>query len=235
MIENIKAIVSGIKDYKDNDQLLEVITEKYGVLSLVAKGTKKPGAKLHYVENSLYEISLDYNPSKTMFSIINSKSIKNYIKYDDSFLSAFVNIMYEMIHHSKEFCTNDTYDYILFLLANINHDNYNLLGSIFIVHIMKLHGISPYVDGCVVCGAKNVVSISNDLGGFTCIEHRGDSTIFDPEFLLKFRIICKCDIKNYEVVKDYKIENEIFIELCRFFIYNSDINLKSFDFYLRVI
>ena len=235
MIENIKGIVLGIKDYKDSDQLLEVITENYGVLSLIAKGTKKPGAKLHYVENCLYEINLDYNSSKTMYSIINSKCIKYYIRYDDPFLSAFVNIMYEMIHFSKEFCTSETYDSILFLLENINHENYNLLGSIFIVHIMKLHGISPYVDGCVICDAKNVVSINNDLGGFACIEHRGNGNIFDPDFLLKFRIICKCNFRNYEAIKDFKIENELFIELCRFFIYNSDIKLRSFDFYLRII
>ena len=235
MISNIKGIVIRIRDYKDNDQLLDVLTSEYGVISLIARGTKKPKAKLHYLISSLYEFSFDYKENHTMFMIINSGLIKSYIAYDDALMNAFVSIFYEIIVKFKDFLNSETYDNLEFLLNNLSHSNYLLLGSIFISYIMKMNGIIPYVDGCVVCNKKKVVSISSDLGGFVCEEHSQGNPNLDVELLKDFRIICKATYKDYEAIKDYKISEILFDTLCQFFMYNSDVKLKSYEFYTRVI
>ena len=41
MNDKIKALVLSISDYKENDSLLQVISEDKGFLSLVVKGSKK--------------------------------------------------------------------------------------------------------------------------------------------------------------------------------------------------
>lgn len=233
MINNIKGIVLKIKDYKDNDQLLEVITREYGLISLIAKGTKKPGAKLHYLISSLYDFSFDLKENKNMFLIINSSFIKSYIEYDNGLLNAFASVLYEIIDKSREFCNEETYNNLEFVLSNINESNYYLLGSIFMSYIMKLHGILPYVDGCVVCNKKKVVSISSDLGGFVCEEHSGGNSK-DVEYLKKFRVLCKATYKDYESIKDYIIDKGLFDTMVEFFIYNSDVKLKSYDFFKKV-
>ena len=77
------------------------------------------------------------------------------------------------------------------ILVNIDHSNYYLLGSLFMSYIMKLHGIIPFVDGCVACNKKKVVAINNDLGGFVCEEHNGGGPTMDIDLLRQFRVICK--------------------------------------------
>lgn len=235
MISNIKGIIIRIRDYKDNDQLLDVLTSEYGVISLIARGTKKPKAKLHYLISSLYEFSFDYKENHTMFMIINSSLIKSYIAYDDALMNAFISIFYEIIFKFKDFSNSETYDNLEFLLNNLSHSNHLLLGSIFISYIMRINGIIPYVDGCVVCNKRRVVSISNDLGGFVCEEHSQSNPYFDIELLKDFRIICKATYKDYEAIKGYKISEALFDALCQFFMYNSDVKLKSYEFYMRVI
>ena len=234
MINSIKGIVLKIKDYKDNDQILDVLTKEYGVISLIARGTKKPGAKLHYLISSIYDFSFDYKENKTMFLIINSSLIKSYIEYNDSLMNAFVDIFYEIIGKSKEFTNEETYNNLEFLLSNIDHSNYYLLGSLFMSYIMKLHGIIPFVDGCVVCNKKKVVAINNDLGGFVCEQHNGGGPTMDIDLLRQFRVICKATYKNYDAIKDYIVSRELFKILMEFFIYNSDIKLKSYDFFIKV-
>lgn len=235
MISSIKGIVINIKDYRENDQLLDVLSLEYGVISFIAKGTKKPGAKLHYLLSSLYDFSFDYKENKNIYTIINSSFIKSYIEYDDGILNAFASVIYEIIEKSKEFSNKDTYNNLEFVLNNINHTNYYLLGSIFLSYVMKLHGILPYVDGCVVCNKKKVVSINNDLGGFVCEEHNSGNINMDVELLKQFRIICKATYKDYGAIKDYTIKEDLFDLLIQFFIYNSDIKLKSYDFFKRLV
>lgn len=235
MINNIKGIVIQIKDYKDNDQLLEVLTREYGIISLIAKGTKKNGAKLHYLINSMYDFSFDYKDGKNIFSIINSNLLKSYIKYDDSLMNAYVSIFYEIIEKSKDFANQEMFDNLEFLLNNISYDNYYLLGSIFMSYFMKLHGIIPYVDGCVVCNKSKVVSINNDLGGFVCEEHNNEHQSISAATLKTFRILCKANYTNYEVLKDYSVDKKTFDIFIHFFVYNSDIKLKTYDFFSKVI
>ena len=234
MTENTKGIIIRIKDYKDNALLLDVLCDKYGLVSFVAKGARKPMAKLHFFVSTLYEITFDYKEGKTIFSLINAKSIKTYIKYDNAILNSFVSIFYEILYRSKEICDIRTYNNLFFFLENINGDNYYLLGSIFMAYLMKLHGIEPYVDGCVKCNSKKVIAINNDLGGFVCKNCSVGNT-YPIELLKNFRIISKASFANYDAIKDIKVDNDLFKCMCDFFIYNSDVKLKSYDFFERLI
>lgn len=235
MTENIKGIIIRVKDYKDNALLIDVLSREYGLLSLVAKGACKPQAKLHFFVSSLVEFTINYQEGRTMFSIINSKEIKKYIKYDDSILNAFTSIIYEIVYRSKEICDELTFDNVYFYLENISSSNYYLLGSMLLSYFMRLHGIEPYVDGCVKCNNKKVISISNDLGGFVCKKDCLGVSFYPVEHLRNFRIICKSTYHNYESIKDLSIDFDLFKCMCDFFIYNSEIKLKSYDFFMRLI
>lgn len=235
MTENIEGIIIRIRDYRDNDLILDVVSNKYGLISLIAKGAKKPLAKLHFSVSGLYEFTINYLEDKTIFSLINSKEIKIFIKYDNSLLNAFASVFYEILYKLKELCDSSSYDNLLFFLENINGENYFLLGCIFMSYINRLYGIEPYVDGCVRCQSKKVVSISNEFGGFVCKSHSDGFNPYSLDTLKSFRIICKCTYKNYNEIKDLKIGNDLFKCLCDFFIYNSDIKLKSYEFFERLI
>ena len=231
MNDKVEALILKINDYKENDLILEVITKDRGFLSFVAKGAKKITSKKHYYNLCLYEFIIDYKETKTMFTTHNSNFIKSY--YDDSKLKlcSFENILFEIMLKSKDLYEITMYQNIIFLLENINDKNMYLLGSLFISYFLKINGISPNVDACVVCGNKKVVGISFVEGGFLCFKHLNGTNNLDVNRLKKFRLINKAEFKNYVDIKDIEYDFEDFKLMIDFFVENADLNLKSLKMY----
>lgn len=228
MNDKIEALVLKINDYKENDLIMECITPDRSFLSLVGKGSKKVNGKNHFYNLCLYEFIVDYKDNKTMFTIHNSKLIKNY--YSDNLkMTAYKNILVELTLKSKELYTSEMYNNLLFTFDNMQESNMYLLGSLYLSYILKINGITPIVDKCVVCGNKRVVSISNKLGGFVCLEHSNDR--LNVNELKKFRLINKAVFNNYDSIKDIEYNFNDFSLLINFFMHNSDTNLKSFKLY----
>lgn len=235
MIEKIQGLALRINDYKDNDEMLFVITSNRGFLSLVCKSSKKLLTKHHYFEGSVYEFMFDYKDNKTIYSVYNSKLIKSYYDLDNTLLFSFKNILFEALYKSKELYEENMYTNIIYVLDRINNDNKYLLGSLFFSYLLDIHGIKPNTDECVVCRNKKVVTISNHFGGFLCLTHLNGEKIFDVDVLKKFRLISKAKFKDYDLIKNELYDYNDFSLIVDFFIHNSSINLKAYDFYKRVV
>lgn len=230
MNDKVNALVLKINDYKENDLIMECISSDRSFLSLVGKGSKKVNGKNHFYNLCLYEFIIDYKDNKTMFTIHNSKLIKNYYDDNDLKLTAFKNILVELTLKSKGLYEIDMFDNLLFVFNNINKDNMFLLGSLYLSYILKVSGLSPVVDKCVICGNSKVVSISNTLGGFVCAKHSNNYS-FNVNTLKKFRLINKAEFINYDAIKDIEYCFEDFNILISFYMHNADISLKSFKMY----
>lgn len=235
MNDKIQGLVLRISDYKDNDLLLQVLTRDHSILSLIGKSSKKITSKQHFYEGCLYEFLIDYKDTKTIYSIHNSKLIKAYYDLNNTKLFSLKNILFEIILKSRELIEEKTFDNLLETLIKMNDDNKYLLVSLFVSYMNRLHGINPNVDECVVCKNKKVVSISNSLGGFLCLEHKGIEAIREVDTLKRFRLISKAEFKDYEVMKNNKYEFLDFKLLIEFFMANTSLNLKTYDFYTKVM
>ena len=102
MNDKIKALVLSINDYKENDSLLQVISEDKGFLSLVVKGSKKINSKQHFSTLCLYEFIIDYKDNKTIYTVHNGKLLSSYYEDKDLKLLSFKNILIELTLKSKE-------------------------------------------------------------------------------------------------------------------------------------
>ena len=234
MNDKIKGIVLRIIDYKDNDQILHVLSEKDGVLSLVCKSSKKILSKRRYFEGCLYEFIVDLKDNKNIYSIHNSKLIKSYYDLDNTLLYSFKLILLEAIYKSKELYEEKMFTNLIFILDRIDINNKYLLGSLYFSYLLNIHGIKPNVEECVICKNKKVVAISNKLGGFLCVDHLNGEKPSQVDALKKFRLIVLASINNYDFIKDFDFDYLDFKRLVDFFIHNSAINLVSFDFYTRI-
>lgn len=234
MNDKIKALVLNISDYKENDLLLQVISEDKGFLTLSARGGKKVAGKNHYSNLCLYEFIIDYKDNKTMFSIHNAKLLASYYEDNDLSLLTFKNVLVEITSKAKGDYEFDLFKNICFTLSSINKTNMYLLGSLYISYILKLLGISPNVDGCIECHNSKVVSISSVKGGFVCLEHLGQDEALDVEYLKKFRLINKADFDKYEMIKDLDYVFKDFDLMINFYEVNSDNRLKSYRLFKDV-
>lgn len=69
-----------------------------------------------------------------------------------------------------------------------------LVYLLFNVFILEHNGVSLDVDGCVLCGSPQVVSISLEDGGFLCSKHIGHHQPYSQDILKAFRHIHKIPI-----------------------------------------
>lgn len=228
MNDKINGLVLSQIDYKESDVLMQVLTKEYGIISLVGKASKKLDSKNHFLPMCLYEFMIDYKDGKTIFSIHGSKLIKSYFEDNDIELMSFKNILIESALKNKDI---DTYDELVFVFANINSKNKYLLGSMFFSYLTKQFGVTPVVDGCINCGYKKIVSLSNREGGFVCEKHAIGLNPLPVERLKKFRLIIKGTFNDFDILKDFEYDINDFYLIANFFLENADEKMKSYDFY----
>ena len=228
MNDKIKGFVLPLSDYKEADVLMQVLTKDYGILSLVGKSAKKLSGKNHFLPLCLYEFIIDYKEGKTIYGIHGSRLLENRFEDGDIEMMSFKNILTELTLKNRDI---DTFDELCFVFQHLNKDSRYLLGSMYVSHLIRQFGITPIVDRCALCDSQKVVALSKRHGGFLCLEHLGGEEILPVETLKRFRLMIKGTLRDYEVLKDYVFEYRDFCLLMDFFLENTDLRLRSYDFY----
>lgn len=228
MNDKVKGLVLSINDYKENDSLIQAVTNEYGIISLVGKASKRIDSKNHFLTMCEYEFIIDYKYNKTIFSIKGQKLLNNYFEDKDIDLLSLKNILVECALKNKDI---NTYEQLIFVFKNINTKNKYLLASMFVSYLCKQYGVMPNVEGCALCGNQKVISISNNHGGFLCQKHLNGEKIINVDRLKKFRIIVKATKDNYETIKEFDYDINDFYLIMNFYLVNADLKIKSYDFY----
>ncbi len=189
MLVNTNAFILKTIEYEDNDLIIYSLTQKYGLVSFIAKGVRKPNSKnifgLWLYSNSNLDIFKSNRLNKLgklKTAVINKKYYyieKNYKYYVlIYFLSEF--IIKNNIRDSNTFILYDWY---------LNNLNQNLLYSTSIIYLKLLFKIGNgfYLKGCYLCNHKVIVGFSIDNKGYVCkncIKENIDyKIIYNKEFL----------------------------------------------------
>ncbi|MBR2578122.1 MAG: DNA repair protein RecO [Erysipelotrichaceae bacterium] len=231
MNDKVKALVLSIDDYRENDLILQAISEDKSFLSLIAKGAKKLSGKQHFACLCLYEFIIDYKDSRSIYTVHNAKLIASF--YDDTDLKmlSFKNVLTELTLRSRESYEEEMYRNIVTSLKEINSNNMYLIGSLYVSYLLKLYGISTKVDSCVICGSDKVSGISARLGGFLCATHLGEEEALEVERLKKFRLINKADFTKLPMIENINFDLRDFDLMMDFFTDNADLNIRSYKLY----
>lgn len=232
MNDRVEGYVLNQADYRDADVLMQVLCKDHGVLSLIGRSAKKITSKNHCLPMCKYEFIIDYKDNKTIYTIHNQKLLSNHFEDRDIVMMSFKNVLAELVLKNRDM---DLYDDFSFVFEKMNSRNMYLLGSLFLSGIIRRFGIAPMVDGCVICGNKKVAALSNRHGGFLCLDHLNGEPVQEVEMLKKFRLINKAEFRNYDAIKDIGFTFRNFDQLMSFYLDNSDLRLKSYDFYRTLV
>ena len=228
MNDKCHALVLAVNDYRENDIMANVLTDDYGFLTIIMKGAKKITSNNRLFPLNLYELIIDYKDHKTLYQARQIKILKSF--YDEDFVKmAFKNIIIDVCLKSQHL-ENNLYNEVIFCLSK---DNF-LAYSIFLSHLCRHFGIKPYVDGCVICDDTKVIALDNRSGGFVCAKHCQTKIGHEVKRLRKFRIINKADYQNYDCLKVDDYDFDDFKLVLEFFLENSGLQLKSYNFYLKI-
>lgn len=199
MNDTVMGIVTRSTDYKDNDVILNVLTEN-GFVALYARGIKKMTSRNAYACQlfDLSEFSFDAGEEREMHILKTAVLKREFsgIKEDYDRL-ALGSVVLEIVNQLEDESNYHLLAETLELLEN-TPEPFTVF-SLFITRVLKDMGLDPSVDECVNCGqTKGIETISIEDGGFLChdcnVSHIGT---YDVEFLRKYRIINKAD---YSVV-----------------------------------
>ena len=163
-LHKVNAVVIKTKEFKENDKLVWLYTEKLGKITTIAKGSKKSKSKLLsltlplcYGEYVLFKGNSLYNLQEG--KIINSFQglLENLDKLTySSYICELIDICLEdgevNLELFKDFIT-------CMYLLNTDALNYELLLRSFELKLLKATGYGLNLENCIVCNKK--ISVAN--------------------------------------------------------------------------
>ncbi len=233
MNDEFKGIVTDVLDYKDNDAIITVMSDKYGKISLYVKGYKKITSKNVYAtqlfDHSVFQI--DFNETKNIQILKSATLLNEFTSIRADYEKITVGSVMSEIAGKLE--QENVYEILLQSMNALNDlDQCNLVLDLYLVDILHRLGIYPNVDECVLCNNTNAIeAVSVEAGGFICRNCNRDiqAEKNSVDILKKFRIINKASFEVLDKLlplemNDYKITDILMMFLVTY----SGIYLKSY-------
>lgn len=216
---DVEGIIINTKNYGDTSKIIDILTKEYGVIGVMAKGCKSLKSNLRSVTDKLtYGIFTIYF-KKDKLSILSEASVINNfsnIKKDIEKIS-YASFLIDLTNQVYKQCEdNSLYDLLISSLKKINN-NFNplIITNILELKYLEYLGVMPNLDGCSICGSKNVVTLSSDKGGYLCSKCHTNEPIVSNKAIKLVRMYTLVDIDKIEkldIKKDIVYEVNNFID-----------------------
>lgn len=218
-ITKVKGIIISEKPYKESSKLLNMITEDYGVISVIAKGSKRLKSNLRSITSKLTYAEFQINYKEGKLSTLICADIINplfNIKKDllkISYASYLLDLTSQVL---KENNNKNIYNILVSSLLKIEDDfDPEVITNILELKYLSYLGISPNFDTCSICGKSKILTISVEKGGFICTNHHTNERIVSNKTLQIIRMLYYADIDKItklEVSEPVKKEIDEFID-----------------------
>ena len=236
----VEGIILKTAPYKENDSLIHIYTREYGKIGIIARGTRKLTSKNARACQSMMISEMSIALRKGLSSLMKATPI-DYLRHikenlDSEIIGNYIlEYFYRYIEENNP--NIDEYDILYQCLQALNLGYSPLLiYLLFNVFVLDHNGVSIDVDGCVLCGNPQVLSISLEDGGYLCEEHLGNHKVFSLEVLKAFRHIHKIPIQSIDKISiDEKVIKEL-IPIMDYYIEEyTGINLKTKKFIQQIV
>lgn len=234
--DELEGLVLSVQDYKENDGIVKLALPDR-IVSVYARGVLKSTSKNRRLCTPFSKVLLIYEPkySREMYYLIHGSVIWYDSAIQSDLLGQSVCFVLRdlliriginpLIYHCLEqcwHCWNDKdpeggYLYACLVLANL----------------LKLAGLAPNLNECVLCGAKSgIETLVLSEGGYVCKNCRQpDWPKMDKQDLLAWRALFRAKADHIDYLQEhfvYTLEDVIF--LARFWEYHAQSRLASVSF-----
>lgn len=217
MVIDVEGIIINTKNYGDTSRIIDIFTKDYGVIGVMAKGCKSMKSNLRSVTDKLTYATFTIYYKKDKLSILSEASVINNfsnIKKDIEKIS-YASFLLDLTHQVyKQNDDNSLYDLLVCALKKIN-DNFNplIITNIIELKYLEYLGVMPTLDGCTICGAKTIVTLSSDKGGYICSKCHTDEPIVSDKAIKLVRMYTLVDINK---ISKLDINKDVVFEVNRF-------------------
>ena len=217
MNKEVEGIILREKDYGDTSKILDIFTFEYGIIGVIAKGSKSMKSRLRSVTTKFtYGIFNIYYKEGKLSTLREVDIINNFnnIKKDINLIaySTYLLDLSEQVY--KQNNNSDIYTLLISTLIKIN-DKYDYIALTNILELKYLDylGVMFEVDKCCICGSTNIITLSSDKGGYICTNCRTYEKILDNKVLKLIRMFYYVDISKIEKLN---ISSDVNLEISNF-------------------
>lgn len=199
MIEKVEGIVISERDYGETSKIINVMTKEYGIIGMMAKGSKTMKSSLRSVTGKLTYgyFHIYYKQDKlSMLSCVdiinNFKNIKTDIE-KISYASFLLELSEQVIRQNS---SASIYELLINGLLKLN-EGFDPLVITNIIELQYLDflGVMPIIDRCSVCGNTNsIATLSAHRGGYICNSCLKNDKIVSDKTIKLIRMFCYVDI-----------------------------------------
>lgn len=218
-ITKVKGIIISEKPYKESSKLLNVITEEYGVVSLIAKGSKRLKSNLRSISSKLTYAYFQFNYKEGKLSNLICADVINPLNNIKNDLLKLSYASYILDLTSQVLKENNNENIFKILESSILkiEDGFDpdVITNILELKYLSYLGISPNFDNCSICGSSKILTISVEKGGFVCTNHHTNERIVNNKVLKIIRMLYYVDldkITKLDVSAPVKKEIDNFID-----------------------
>lgn len=236
MFKKIEGIVVSEVDYKESSKIINILTPEYGIIGVIARGTKRVNSILKSVATKMtygyFHVKYSENGLSTLIEVDVIDMFKN-IKKDINLMSYAVYLLELADRVYKHDKSREVYDTLIASLKKIDEGyDYKIIANIFELKMLDHLGIRPVVDECVNCGSKHdIVTISSYKGGYLCKNCAAGEVIVNIKTIKLLRMFYYVDIsKITKLDVSEKIQNELSQFIYDYYDRYSGIYLKSREF-----
>lgn len=239
-IKTIEGVIIGEKSFGETSKILNIITKEHGMIGVLSKGSKRLKSPLRSVSQRFTYASFEISYKEEKLSTLISADIINplgNIKKDIEKLS-YINFISELTNQVlKQSENNHIYDYYVASILKIE-EGYDpmVITNILELKYLDFLGVKPELDACVICGNKNVVTLSADKGGFLCKDHLFGSYITNEKTIKIIRMLKYVDISKISKldISDV-VKKEINDFINEYYDRYTGLYLKSKDFLKNIV
>ena len=239
-IESFEGIIISETNYSESSKILNVLTDKYGLIGIMSKGCRNMKSKLRGVSRKLvYGTFNVYYKEKGLSTLISVDVINSFSKTlmdleKISYASLIIDLTYQVV---KQNDSNEIFEILKNTLLKLEEGLDPLaLTNILELKLLDYLGISPNIDSCSICGSqKSIVTLSSEQGGYICKNCYQNEPLVSEKTIKMIRMYYYVDISS---ITKLEVSREVTKEINRFLDDYYDrftgLYIKSKDFIKKV-
>lgn len=218
MLDKIEGIVIRETPYKETSKIIDIMTPKYGIIGVIAKGSRSLKSDLRVTTTKLsygtFHIYYKKDKLSTLKSVDIIDNFKN-ILTDITKISYGVYLLEISSQVMKQKQDSEIFDLLIASLKKINTGfDCAVITNILELKYLSYLGVEPNFDACSICGSKiDIVTLSPSKGGYVCKNCLSNDYIYDQKTIKLIRGLKYVDINKIDKIN---IEDKIKTELNMF-------------------
>lgn len=196
----VEGIIIDEKPYGETSKILNIITKEKGLIGVLSKGSKRLKSPLRSISERFCYANFNISYKEDKLSILLGADVINplrNIKKDIKKVS-YLNFLSELTSGIIK-QSDDSRIYQMYLSAILKiEEGFDpmVITNILELKYLSFLGVSPKLNGCVVCGNEKVVTISVYKGGFLCKDHSQNEYIVSEKTIKLIRLLEYVDVSK---------------------------------------